>query len=310
MNNQTPQFASYKNFLEKKSGNNLFSDDIKNKINKEDHNKKNDDIDNTLSPQLLEENLAKRYGELLSLHRSSAISTTKQYRASYEQQRIKFTNIILTRVRVIEVDRLSSNFEDRKPSGNDTILFDLDVQLDPDEFWFLWCHNSQTNVIAKSVSEVGISRRTDDSLRIPEPKGENNTPRNMVEQGTEFIIHRSYYTGAIIVSVPDGDVYEVKTDYEWITATLSPNNHRLAILCSEKSKRAIRVFDFRHPETIPHPELRLSDTPNIPGMNQYESTLKWKDDETLQVESKVYRKDRHAYGFDFYIESYRLKVKN
>ncbi len=262
---------------------------------------------------MLEENLVKKYGELLSLHRSSAVSITKQYSASYEQQRIKFTNIILTRVRVIEADRLSSNLEDRKRSDNDTILFDLDVQLDPDEFWFLWCHNSQTthtNVIAKSVSEVAASRRSDDSLRIPEPKVENNTPRNIAEHVTEFIIHRSYYTGAIIVSVPDGDVYEVNTDYEWIAATLSQNNHRLAILCNEKSKRAIRVFDFRHPETIPHPELRLSDAPNIAGMNQYESTLKWKDDETLQVESKVYRKDRHAYGFDFYIESYRLKVKN
>lgn len=156
-------------------------------------------------------------------------------------------------------------------TGDNSTILELDLQRDPKTFWHTWLRNAD---------------------------------------GKEYLLGRSGSKGAILISLTNRKVLEINTPYEWKIAKVSPHGDKLAVVCDRSSKRPIRIYDFRNPETVPYPELSLSQMPAIIKMNPYQAEIAWEDDRRIRVSVPVESKDELSFGFDYYLEEFTLDVED
>ncbi len=236
--------------------------------------------------------------EFLILANKKSYSLTRKYKLLVEQLRVKFTNIVITRARIYQLTDKKSHDSNTVNDREQTLILDIDIQRDPTIFWSVWVKYTKRRINNSVVTNDTVSRVTRDL--------ESNISEDLT---SEYLIYQSPKEGAMIISIPDGVITEFKTDYEWKAAMVSPDGDKLAILCDKKSKKAIRVFDLRHPESSPYHEYSLSDYPDIKHLNPYVSEIKWYSNDVLAVESRVEGKDKFSMNFDYHTETYKLRVK-
>lgn len=235
--------------------------------------------------------------EFLTLYDHSSISLTKKYRLQIQQLRIKFSNIIITRARIYKGTSID----------NEKIILDIDIQRDPKSFWFSWVKiNRDKNRKQLREKDDIVTKTLNDSLVR---ESDNQSTEILEDRVLEYLIYQSPSEGSIIMSVPEGQIIPIPSKYEWKIAIVSPDGDKLAVICDKKSRKPIRVFDFRNPETTPYYEYALSDSPNIKGIDEYSSKIKFRDNNTLIVESRVNSKDEYSMNFDYHTETYELKIR-
>ncbi len=233
-------------------------------------------------------------------------SHSSRYVVESSQDRIKFTNIIVNRLAVTETD------------SHKTIL-EIDHQREPSHFWFSWTRGQNNRDILLT--------------RSPDPEKHGAT---MYLFPTEVAKERSESKEEISAEKPEGDLKEkskenpkgdpkenpkgdpkekpykevvIPTSFEWREARVSPDGSKLALVCDRASSKPIRVFDFRNPETVPYPELKISPFPAIDKMNPYRAEIEWKNDVTLKASVPVYCRDELSLGHDYYCQEFTLNVK-